>query len=282
MKHPNSTRGKLYRFISRDLWGEDAKRYVHLPKKVVKHMVLVVDSSDVPRGWVKVATITSTFANDVDPDLYVPIHPTRKNRRTNMQLKLSDDPIGTRGLYYAGCSFLRVDALHEVPMEILEPQISHGRHLELKEQSYRGLIHFLKQRQIIQPAPRPGAYRKATADFVDPSHSVNYVRPVEPANTAESDAAAGMSPDRNDIISVLATQLSDTMSSIAGEQSSDQVFLKLSQSGTTMPLAIDPVDPVEFLGMDHSADETEEPTIRSHQSVEARQGISSEYGSEDV
>ena len=55
--------------------------------------------------------------------------------------------MGTTGLPLR--SFLRVDAVHEVPLEILEEQASHGRHLQLQEKSYHGLMHFMRQKQLV-------------------------------------------------------------------------------------------------------------------------------------
>ena len=63
-----------------------------------------------------------------------------------MQLKFCDDPYGITGLPYR--SFLRVDVVHEVSLEILEPQISYGRHLELRQDSYRRLLNFMGQRMV--------------------------------------------------------------------------------------------------------------------------------------
>ena len=94
-------------------------------------------------GYVQV---TTTIDQCVDNDLYIPICPTPKNRKTNMQLKIRDDPLGTRGFYLR--SFVRLDAVHEVPLDILQEQLSYGRQLELKAQSYRNLLHFMRQKNI--------------------------------------------------------------------------------------------------------------------------------------
>ena len=64
-----------------------------------------------------------------------------------MQLMIADNPYGLTGLYLR--SYLRVDTLHEVPMEVLEAALSHGRHLELKEKSHGGLIGFLRRIRMI-------------------------------------------------------------------------------------------------------------------------------------
>jgi len=64
-----------------------------------------------------------------------------------MQLRLAHDPYGLQGFPLK--SMLRADALLEVPLEILTEQLSHGRHLGLKEKSYNGLLHFLRTRSII-------------------------------------------------------------------------------------------------------------------------------------
>jgi hypothetical protein len=90
--------------------------------------------------------ITTTLDDSVDEDMYVPIAPSRKNRHTNLQMKLCDDPFGDTGLPYR--SFLRVDAVYEVPSEILEEQFSYGRHLELQAKSFRSLLHFMNMKGI--------------------------------------------------------------------------------------------------------------------------------------
>ncbi|KAH8744460.1 hypothetical protein F5883DRAFT_439902 [Diaporthe sp. PMI_573] len=147
MKHQNSPQGKVFRFKHRDLWAEHIKNDVQVPKIVLAHMVLVVGKFDARPGWVKVATVTKTIDERVHSDFYLPIYPTRKNRDTNMQLKLCDDPLGTTGFSWR--SYLRVDLIYAVPRQILEEQLSYGRHLELQERSYRGLQQFLNERQIL-------------------------------------------------------------------------------------------------------------------------------------
>lgn len=63
-----------------------------------------------------------------------------------MQLRLCDDPLGVAGLPYR--SFLRIDAVHEVPLEVLEGELSWGRQLELKAQSYRNLLSFMRRKGV--------------------------------------------------------------------------------------------------------------------------------------
>jgi len=80
----------------------------------------------------------------LDPDLYVPIAPSKKDRKTNMQLRLSHDVWGFAGLPLY--SYLRVHELHAVPKSILSTELTGCRSisLELREKSYRGLRHFLQ------------------------------------------------------------------------------------------------------------------------------------------
>jgi hypothetical protein len=90
--------------------------------------------------------ITKTVDEKVDKDAYVPIVPTRKNRRTQMQLKFAHDVYGDTGLPFR--SYLRVDAVYEAPMEVLEEQLSFGRHLQLKQQSFDSLHGFMMRRRL--------------------------------------------------------------------------------------------------------------------------------------
>ncbi|KAI2602036.1 hypothetical protein GGR54DRAFT_555743 [Hypoxylon sp. NC1633] len=94
------------------------------------HWVIVVGK--VESGWVQVATITDTIDPRVDSDLYIPIHPTPKNRRTNMQLKIAHNSYGNNGLPFL--SYLRVDKVYEVPRDILRDE-----GMELKVRSYNSV-----------------------------------------------------------------------------------------------------------------------------------------------
>lgn len=98
-----------------------------------------------------------------------------------MQLHICDNICYTRNLPQPHCSFLRVDALHEVPLEILEPYLGFDEvHLQLKEKSYGGLLHFLKQRKIIEQVDRGGASQRArsNANPFDLLQFPEYVKPV--------------------------------------------------------------------------------------------------------
>lgn len=67
--------------------------------------------------------VTSTQAADVDT-LLVPIAPSPKNRDTNMQLNIANVGFGWSGrlLYRLQFnSYLRVDKVYEVPLNVLEP-----------------------------------------------------------------------------------------------------------------------------------------------------------------
>lgn len=90
--------------------------------------------------------ITTKIDESLDPDLYVPIYPCKKDRRTNMQLKLCHDPLGLTGLPFR--SYLRVHQLYEVPRSMLTERISgcNVQALELQVQSYKVLQHFLRMR----------------------------------------------------------------------------------------------------------------------------------------
>ena len=166
MKNQNSPRGKFYFLQHKDLWGTDAKEHCHISNIILSHMVLVIGRTDIGPGWVTVVTVrvhhpnircstiltghyqvTKTVNEHIDNDFYIPIRPTPKNRKTNMQLKLCDDPWGDTGFSWR--SLLRVDAVHEVPREILVEQRSYGRQLELQEQSYNRLLHFMRQISVI-------------------------------------------------------------------------------------------------------------------------------------
>ncbi|KAI1396356.1 hypothetical protein F4819DRAFT_475529 [Hypoxylon fuscum] len=144
MKQPNSPQGRVHKFKPRGEWNLSEELKVKLaaqiPRIVKKHRVIVVDRAmtefGVRRGWVKIATITSKKDDNVDSDLYVPILPTPKNRKTKMQLRLAHDPYGNILTYG---SHLRVDRIYTVPRAILEEQPC-----ELLEKSYNGLKHFLK------------------------------------------------------------------------------------------------------------------------------------------
>lgn len=90
--------------------------------------------------------ITTTIDPKVDKALFVPIVPARKNKVTGMHMHLCDNPYGRTGLVLP--SFLRVDSLTDVPAEVLVPQQSQGKDMELQEQSYRSLLHFLRIRKL--------------------------------------------------------------------------------------------------------------------------------------
>ena len=67
----------------------------------------------------------------VNNDFYTPIRPMPKNRNTNVQLRLCYNPLDTMGFPWR--SFLRVDVVYKVPLEILEEELSFGRHLQLQD-----------------------------------------------------------------------------------------------------------------------------------------------------
>jgi hypothetical protein len=56
MKNCTSPVGKVFSFNSSDLWSDEIKREVHLPKIVRAHMVIVIEKFRKP-GWVRVATV---------------------------------------------------------------------------------------------------------------------------------------------------------------------------------------------------------------------------------
>ncbi|KAL7941520.1 hypothetical protein V8C42DRAFT_334810 [Trichoderma barbatum] len=144
MKHNNLPQGKVYRILPHNQWDHAVANSLQIPTVVQQHMVIVVGKSERKLHWLKVATITKTISPDVNLDLYVPIAPSRKNRKTNMQLHFCDDPYGDAGLL-PFLSYLRVDKVYEVPQHLLVQELSWGRHLELKQDSYDRLLRFIKK-----------------------------------------------------------------------------------------------------------------------------------------
>ncbi|KAI1391599.1 uncharacterized protein F4822DRAFT_427453 [Hypoxylon trugodes] len=114
--------GRVYCFKKPVDWkqGEKIKNGLlhRLPKIVRMHRVVVVGT--VMLDWVKVATITKTIDKNFDHNLYIPIHPMRKNNATNMQLQLARDSFGNNGLTYP--SYLKIHELHTVPRGILKEE----------------------------------------------------------------------------------------------------------------------------------------------------------------
>lgn len=86
-----------------------------------------------------------------------------KDQATGMQLHLCHNAYGTR--VFRLRSFLRVDALHEVPLEFLVGQLGYGEHLEPRAKSYRGLQHFLRQKHIIELAPQQVEPQSFMSDY---------------------------------------------------------------------------------------------------------------------
>lgn len=121
--HPKQSYGKFFKFRNISEWDEDAKRNTRIPKVVRGHMVVAVKKPSIRPGYVGVVTVTSTQAADVDT-LLVPIAPSPKNRDTNMQLNIANVGFGWSGrlLYRLQFnSYLRVDKVYEVPLNVLEP-----------------------------------------------------------------------------------------------------------------------------------------------------------------
>ena len=171
MRHPNQSQGKFFKFRNISEWDDDAKRDVRVPKIVRAHMVLVLGKSDNRQGFVKIVTVrflyhvlellstnsdsnipkvTSTQADNVDSDLLVPIAPSPKNRKTDMQLNVAN--VGFDWSYrlrhrLQKPSYLRVDKVWEVPSDVLEPFFwSQSEHVELKQKSYNRLMSFMRRR----------------------------------------------------------------------------------------------------------------------------------------
>jgi len=46
------------------------------------------------------------------------------------------------------CYSLRVDDLRKVPLEILEPYLGYGKHMELQIGSFRGALRFMRLQGI--------------------------------------------------------------------------------------------------------------------------------------
>lgn len=150
MRHPNQNPGKFFKFRDTSEWDEDAKRDIRIPKIVRGHMVVALEKSDNRRGFVKIVTVTSTQADNVDTDLLVPIAPSPKNRNTKMQLEIANVGFGWSGRLLHRLqlrSYLRVDEVYEVPANVLEPFLwSQTEHVALKQKSYNRLMHFMRNR----------------------------------------------------------------------------------------------------------------------------------------
>lgn len=163
MIHPHQPQGKFFQFRDVSEWNEAARSNVDLSKTIRRHKVLVLERSDNYRGFVKIVTVgcqpmpilnsgtdfkslqvTSTQDPNIDPDLFVPIEPSPKNRKTDMQLKVAN--VG-RTWKLPKRSYLRVDKVYEVPRDVLEPYL-HAKveHVELQLKSHKRLMGFMKAR----------------------------------------------------------------------------------------------------------------------------------------
>jgi len=136
MRDKNAPRGKVFDFRNKSEWSEKIAQQVHLSSQYRSHMVVVLGKAlERPPGWVRIVTVTSTLPTAFDPNHYVPIYPTKKHQKGGIQLKLCGSFEGETILRLL--SYVRIDKVEEVPLEILSETIrSDGLSVMLQEKSF--------------------------------------------------------------------------------------------------------------------------------------------------
>lgn len=123
MKITQNPEGKIYK-IDR----QTAKVYnVHIPAGYLGYMVLVLGRVRFQPSMVRIVTITSTVDPNVDWEDYLPIYPSKKNQRTNIQLHLRSS--ADRWIEMDLRSYARVDTECIVPLDILKKTPERGCNL---------------------------------------------------------------------------------------------------------------------------------------------------------
>lgn len=140
MKITQNPEGKIYT-IDR----QSAKTYdVPIPAGYNGHMVLVLGRVPSQPGLVRIVTITSSVDPNVDWRDYLPIRPSKKNRRTGIELYLRSS--ADRWVEMDLRSYARVDTECTVPLQILKKTPEEGLQFELSSKSLRSVQHYLNGR----------------------------------------------------------------------------------------------------------------------------------------